>query len=118
MVEAFLIKAPDAMMDTFTNDVVFIDETFGDHVVGRDEYEEMNADVIKWADPDATRVVDRFVSEDGTRTVAIWDWIGTNFYGKPFDPPFVLIQEYKDGKISKQSISYASPDAYGQLMDQ
>ena len=115
-VEAFLTKDLDAMMDSFTDDVVFIDKTFGDHVVGRDEYREMNAQVIKWADPDATKVVDRFVSEDGTRAVAIWEWIGTNYFGKEFDLPFVLIHEYRDGKVARQSIYYASPDAYNQLM--
>ena len=117
-VDAFLTKDLDAMMDSFTDDVVFIDKTFGDHVVGRDEYREMNAQVIKWVDPDATKVVDRFVSEDGTRAVAIWEWIGTNYYGKEFDLPLVLIHEYRDGKVARQSIYYASPDAYSQLMGQ
>lgn len=117
-IAAFLDKDLDALMDTYTEDVVFVDRTFGDHVVGRDEYRKMNADVIAWADPDATEVVDRFVSEDGTRAVTIWEWIGTNYFGKDFDLPFVMINEYRDGKVARQSIYYASPDAYNQLMGQ
>ncbi|MEA2009394.1 MAG: nuclear transport factor 2 family protein, partial [Actinomycetota bacterium] len=117
-IEAWLAKDIDAMTNTFTDDVVMVDETFRDHTVGMDEWRRINGIVIKFADPDATKVVDRFVSEDGTRAVAVWEWIGSNFYGKPFDLPFVLIHEYRDGKVAKQSIYYASPDAYGQLTDQ
>lgn len=117
-IEAWMAKDIDAMTNTFTDDVVFVDETFRDHVVGMDEWRRINGTVIKFADPDATKVLDRFVSEDGTRAVAVWEWIGTNFYGKPFDLPFVLIHEYRDGKVAKQSIYYASPDAYSQLTDQ
>ena len=114
--EAFLAKDLDALADTWTEDYIFVDETFGDYVEGKAANRALNANVIKWADPDKTRVLDRFVSEDGTFAVSTWEWIGTNYVGNPFDLPFAMVAEYRDDKISKQTIYYASPDAYGQLM--
>lgn len=116
--EAFLTKDLDALMDTYTDDVVFVDQTFGDHVEGKDAYKRMNAQVINFTDPEGTEVLDHFISDDGTRAASTWEWSGINYWGKEFDLPFVLINEYRDGKISKQSIYYASPDAYGQLTGQ
>ena len=115
-IEAFLAKDLDALADTWTEDYIFVDETFGDYVEGKAANRAMNASVIKYADPDKTRVLDRFVSEDGTFAVSTWEWIGTNDFGKPFDLPYAIVAEYRDGKIAKHTIYYASPDAYGQLM--
>jgi len=114
--EAFLAKDLDALADTWTEDYIFVDETFGDYVEGKAANRALNANVIKWADPDKTRVLDRFVSEDGTFAVSTWEWIGTNYLGNPFDLPFVMVAEYRDDKISKQTIYYASPDARSQLL--
>jgi len=114
--EAFLAKDLDALADTWTEDYIFVDETFGDYVEGKAANRALNANVIKWADPDKTRVLDRFVSEEGTFAVSTWEWIGTNAFGKPFDLPFVMVAEYRDGKIAKQAIYYASPDARSQLL--
>jgi steroid delta-isomerase-like uncharacterized protein len=114
--EAFIAKDLDALMDTYTEDVIFVDNTFGDYVEGKDAYTRMNSNVVKFTDPDGTRVVDLVVSEDGTRAASTWEWSGTNFYGKSFDLPFAMINEYRDGKIAKQTIYYASPNAYSQLM--
>ena len=115
-IEAFLAKDLDALADTWTEDYIFVDETFGDYVEGKAANRALNADVIKWADPDKTRVLDRFVSEDGTFAVSTWEWIGTNYFGNPFDLPFAMVAEYRDGKIAKQTIYYASPDARSQLL--
>ncbi len=115
-IEAFLQKDLDAFMETMAEDVVFVDETFGDHLVGKAAVRNMYVNVIRFADPDASGVLDRFVSLDATFAASTWDWIGTNAFGKPFDLPIVLVHEYRDGKIVKETTSYASPDAYGQLM--
>jgi hypothetical protein len=105
-------------MDTFTDDVVFVDETYGDYVEGKDAYTKMNAIVMEFTDPEGTEVRDHFISEDGTRAASTWEWVGINYWGNPFSLPHSIINEYRDGKIARQTIYYASPDAYGQLMDQ
>ena len=115
-IETFLAKDLDGLMDTMTEDVVWVDETFGDYIEGKDAVRNMYSLVIKFADPDASGVLDRFVSADGTRATSTWDWIGTNGLGKSFDLPIALIHEYRDGKIVKETAYYASPDAYSQLM--
>jgi hypothetical protein len=117
-IEAFLSKDLDALMDTFTDDVVFVDETYGDYVEGKDAYTKMNAIVMEFTDPEGTEVLDHFISEDGTRAASTWEWVGINYWGNPFSLPHSIINEYRDGKIARQTIYYASPDAYGQLMDQ
>jgi hypothetical protein len=117
-IEAFLSKDVDALMDTFTDDVVFVDETYGDYVEGKDAYTRMNAIVMEFTDPEGTEVRDHFISEDGTRAASTWEWVGINYWGNPFSLPHSIINEYRDGKIARQTIYYASPDAYGQLMDQ
>jgi ketosteroid isomerase-like protein len=115
-IDAFYAQDLDAFMDTFTDDAVFIDETFGDYFEGKAAIKSMYRNVITFADPEQSEVVDLFVAEDGTFAGQAAEWIGTNFYGNPFDLPTAVIHEYRDGKIVKETIYYASPDAYGQLM--
>lgn len=115
-IEAFQQKDLDALMDTMTEDVLFVDETFGDYIEGNGAVKNMYSYVIEFGDPAASGVLDRFVSPDATFAASTWDWMGTNAFGQPFDLPIVLIHEYRDGKIVKETTSYASPDAYGQLM--
>jgi hypothetical protein len=117
-IEAFLSKDLDALMDTFTDDVVFVDETYGDYVEGKDAYTKMNAIVMEFTDPEETEVLDHFISEDGARAASTWEWVGINYWGNPFSLPHSIINEYRDGKIARQTIYYASPDAYSQLMGQ
>lgn len=105
-----------ALMDTYTEDAVFVDETFGDYLEGKARVKEMYKYVITFADPDGKDVYDRFVSEDGTWAASTWEWVGTNFNGMRFDLPTALIHEYRDGKIARETIYYASPDARGQLL--
>ena len=115
-IEAWMAKDLDALMDTMTEDVIWVDETYGDYIEGKAAVTGMYSFVIEFSDPDGTGVLDRFVSEDGGRAASTWEWNGTNAYGKTFDLPIALIHEYRDGKISKQTAYYASPDAYDQLM--
>lgn len=115
-IEAFLAQDLDAYMDTFTDDAVFVDEPFGHYLDGRSAVRAIYASVIRLADPDPSEIVDLFVPDDGAFAASTWEWIGTNFHGKPFDLPLALIHEYRDGKIERQTIYYASPDAYSQLL--
>jgi steroid delta-isomerase-like uncharacterized protein len=115
-VEAFFAQDLDAFMDTFTDDVVFIDETYGDHFEGKAAVRSMYANVIKFADPDQSELIVGFVADDATSAASTWEWDGTNAFGNPFHLPTALIHEYRDGKIAKETVYYASPDAYGQLM--
>jgi len=57
------------------------------------------------------QVLDRFVSDDRMYASSTWEWTGTNACGKPFDLPAALIDEYRNGKIAKQTASYSSPDS-------
>ena len=115
-VSAFLAKDLDAIMATFTEDVVFEDQTFGDYLEGASAVRRMQAAAMNSTDADATELLDRFVSVDGSRAVLVERWIGTNFLGRAFDLPIVLLHEYRDGKIAKESIYYAAGwDAHGRL---
>ena len=105
-----------ALMETYAEDAVFVDETFGDYLEGKARVKEMYKYVITFADPDGKDVYDRFVSEDGTWAASTWEWVGTNFNGMRFDLPTALIHEYRDGKIVRETIYYASPDARAQLL--
>ena len=109
--QAFLNKDLDATMDTYADDAVWVDETYGDYIVGKAAVRSMMSRVVQFTDPDASAVLDSFVSEDGTRAVSTWEWKGTDFFGNPFDLPFALIDEYENGKIVKQTIYYASPNS-------
>ena len=115
-VEAFFAQDLDAFMDTFTDDAVFIDETYGDQLDGKAAVRNMYANVIKFADPDQSELIDGIVADDATFAASTWEWVGTNAFGNPFHLPTALIHEYRDGKIAKETVYYASPDAYGQLM--
>jgi hypothetical protein len=44
-------------------------------------------------------------------------WLGTSAFGRAFDLPIVVLHEYRDGKIAKESMYYAAKDAYEQLME-
>ena len=112
---AFLAKDPDAIMATFTEDPIFEDRTFGDYLEGATAVRRMQEAASKQTDAEATELLDHFVSADGSRAVLVERWVGTNYRGAPFDLPIVLIHEYRDGKIAKESIYYAAWDTYDQL---
>jgi steroid delta-isomerase-like uncharacterized protein len=114
-VEAFRAKDLEAFMAAFTEDPVFEDKTFGDYLAGADAVRDMEAAVLRLTDTDASSLLDHFVSMDGGRAVQIWQWAGTNYLGSPFDMPVLVLHEYEDGKIAKESLYYAARDAYAQL---
>ena len=113
--EAIMAEDLEAMMATYTDDAVFVDETFGDWVEGTEALTRFNDVVLTMTDPDATEILDSYVSADGSRATSVWSWIGTSYFGNPFDLPMVLVHEYRDGLIAKQTIYYAASDAYRQL---
>jgi steroid delta-isomerase-like uncharacterized protein len=114
-IEAWQAQDLDALMDVYTDDVVFVDETFGDYIEGKDRVRSMYSYIIKFADPDGKDVFVRFVSPDGKWAASTGEWVGTNFNGNRFDLPTALIHEYRDGKIVRETVYYASPDARAQL---
>ena len=113
--DAFFTEDIDALLATFTDDAVFVDETFGDFIEGKTQLRSFYEIVFRISDPERTEVLDSFVSSDATRATSVWEWRGVSASGNPFDLSNVLIHEYRDGLISKQSIYYASRDAYEQL---
>ena len=112
--DAFFAGDLDAIMATFAEDVIFEDQTFGTYLPGNAALRGAMANILRMTDRDATEVLDRFVSADGSRAVIMKRWVGTNNLGAPFDLPIVLINEYRDGKIAKESLYYAARDAYEQ----
>ncbi len=113
--DAFFAQDLDAVMATYAEDAIFEDQTFGDYLEGNGAVRGMYGAVLRMTDADATELLDRFVSADGSRAVLVERWIGTNYRGAPFDLPIVLVHEYRDGKISKESIYYAAWDTHDQL---
>ena len=113
--DAIMSKDLEAMMATYTDDAVFVDETFGDWIEGTEALTRFNDVVLTMTDPEATEIIESYVSADGTRATSVWSWIGTSYFGNPFDLPMVLVHEYRDGLIAKQTIYYAARDAYRQL---
>jgi len=107
--DAFSAKDVDGVMDTFADDVVFVDQTFGDYLEGKEVVKAMYATALEMTDPELTEVTDHFVA------AMEYVWIGTSIYGKPFEIPLVLIHEYRDGKIVREAMYYASPNVYSQL---
>lgn len=115
-IEAWQARDLDGLMDCYAEEAVFIDQTFNDHIEGKPSIRSMYSGVIRLADPDGKDVFVQIVSADGTLAASTWEWIGTNFSGTRFDLPTALIHEYRDGKIVKETVYYASPNARNQLM--
>jgi ketosteroid isomerase-like protein len=113
--DAFVAKDLDAFMATFSDDPIFEDRTFGDYLVGAVAVRDMENAVLRMTDHEVSTLLDHFVSADGARAVQIWQWAGTNYLGRPFDMPILVVHEYQDGKIAKESLYYAAGDAYAQL---
>ena len=115
--EAFFAEDIDAVMATFTDDVIFEDELFGDYLVGADAVRGMYEAVFYITDPGTNEVVDQFISADGSRAVQILRWRGISGSGRPFDIPTLAIHEYRDGKIAKEVVYYADRDAFAKLAE-
>jgi hypothetical protein len=66
-------------------------------------------------DAEASTLLDHFISADGARAVQLWQWAGTNYWGGSFDMPVLVLHEYDDGRIAKESLYYAARDPHAQL---
>lgn len=115
--EAFWAEDIDAVMATFTDDVVFEDELFGDYLEGADAVRGMYEAVFYITDPGTNEVIDQFISADGSRAVQILRWRGTSGSGQSFDIPTLALHEYRDGKIAKEVMYYADRDAFAKLAE-
>jgi len=115
--DAFFAQDLDAVMATFTDDAVFEDQTLGDRLEGASAVRGMQQVVLGLTDAGATELLDRFVSSDGNRAVTVLQWTGTSAVGRPFDLPRVVVHEYRDGRIAKESLYYAAKDAFAQLTE-
>ena len=113
--EAFWAEDNDAVMTTFTHDVVFEDELFGDYLEGADAVRGMYEAVFYITDPGTNEVVDQFISSDGSRAVQILRWRGTSGSGRPFDIRTLALHEYRNGEIAKEVMFYADRDAFAKL---
>jgi ketosteroid isomerase-like protein len=103
--EAIMSKDLEAMMATYTDDAVFVDETFGDWVEGTEALTRFNDVVLTMIDPEATKIIESYVSADGSRATSVRSWIGTSYYGYPFDLPMVLIHEYRERVVYRNLIA-------------
>ena len=65
-IDAFFAKDLDAVMDTFADDVVFVDQTFSDYLEGKAAVETMYTGALSMTDPELSEVTDHFVAADGT----------------------------------------------------
>ena len=115
--EAFWAEDIDAVMATFTDDVVFEDELFGDYLEGAAAVRGMYEAVFYITDPGTNVVTDQFISADGSRAVQILRWRGTSGCGRPFDIPTLALHEYRDGKIAREVMYYADRDAFAKLAE-
>ena len=115
--EAFWAEDIDAVMATFTDDVVFEDELFGDYLEGAAAVRGMYEAVFYITDPGTNVVTDQFISADGSRAVQILRWRGTSGSGRPFDIPTLALHEYRDGKIAREVMYYADRDAFAKLAE-
>ncbi len=115
-VEAFMVEDLEALMDTFADDAVFIDETFADHLEGKTAIRDMYAGVLAATDKGVSEVLDRFVADDGTMATSLWQWAGVNPNGGLFHLPLALVHAYRGGKITREIVYYASPNAVEQVL--
>jgi ketosteroid isomerase-like protein len=113
--EAFLDQDLDAWVATVTEDVEFFNDAGASHWVGKASLESNMSTVFRMTDPDATQIIEQFVSDDGTFGVVNAHWVGENVYSAPFDLTYVQLMEFEDGLISKFTMYWEDQDMWDQL---
>lgn len=113
--EAFLAEDLDALMATYSEDVEFFNNAVGSHWNGAGPVRSNMGTIFAMTDPDATEIIEQFVSADGTSGVVLTHWIGENVYGSPFDLTYVQLQEFEDGLIAKLTMYWEDQDVSRQL---
>ena len=115
-IDAVFAQDIDATMATLTEDVEFFNTAMGTHWIGKTQYRSNLETIFEITDPDATELVDNFVSDDGTRGVIVMHWVGENGAGNPIDLTYVQLTEFEDGLIAKTTMYWEDQDVADQLM--
>jgi ketosteroid isomerase-like protein len=117
-IEAFQAGDVAAMNELYDADVRWSNPTHGDVNTGMAQMLTLDRWAVQVADMDQTEIVDHFVSDDGTRGVIVFHFVGARSdNGEPFDLDMTQVYEYDDGKIVSIDVSWANPDARDQLMN-
>jgi len=114
-IDAVFAQDIDALMATYTEDVEFFNDAIGTHWRSKTEYQANMTTIFEITDPDATELIDNFVSDDGTRGVVVMHWVGENGMGNPIDLTYVQLQEFEDGLIDKTMMYWENQDVADQL---
>ena len=114
-IDAVFAQDLDATMATYTEDVEFFNAVMGSHWSGKTAYRSNIETIFEITDPDATELIDNFVSDDGTRGVIVMHWVGENGAGNPIDLTYVQLQEFEDGLIDKTTMYWDDQDVADQL---
>jgi len=112
---AFLAQDLDAYMATVTEDIEFINDAGHSYWVGKASMESNMQGIFRMTDPDATEIIEQFVSDDGTSGVVLTHFVGENVNGSPFDLTYLQLQEFEDGLISKLTMYWEDQDMSEQL---
>lgn len=115
-IDAVFAQDIDATMATLTEDVEFFNAAMGTHWTGKTQYRSNLETIFEVTDPDATELIDNFVSDDGTRGVIVMHWVGENGAGNPIDLTYVQVTEFEDGLISKTTLYWEDQNVADQLM--
>ncbi len=116
LVDAWLAGDVDAQLALTAEDVTFENKAHDVYAEGRDAYASVLRDVASNTDYEATELVGRFVSADGTTGVVEYHWVGEVPGHGPFDLTMLARHTYSDGKLAGLTLYWAEPDAADQLL--
>lgn len=115
-VEAFLTQDIDSFAALITDDYEFFDPTTGAYTSGSTTAISKMEGLYGWTDAEQTELIERFVSDDGTRGTVVYRWVATTGFGSDVDVIMTQIHEYEDGKVRTVTNYYGTRDAYDQIM--
>lgn len=115
-VEAFLTQDIDAFAALIADDYEFSDPTTRTHTSGSATAISNMKSIYNWTDAEQTELIERFVSDDGTRGTVVYRWVATTGLGSDVNVIMTQVHEYEDGKVRKVTNYYGTRDAYDQIM--
>lgn len=116
-VEAYLAGDVDAQLALVGADVEFTNAAFDDHREGKAAFKTLLTWVHDRTDGEATKVVRRFVSDDGSFGTVEMQWIGPRSDGDLFEVNLLQVHEYDDdGMVVSVTNYWGDRDFYEQLM--
>jgi len=115
-VEAFLTQDIDAFAALISDDYEFFDPTTGAYTSGSTTAISKMGNLYGWTDAEQTELIERFVSDDGTRGAVVYHWVATTGLGSDVDVIMTQIHEYEDGKVRTVTNYYGTRDTYDQIM--